>query len=77
MKPFDHVTMDMGFRRPDAAAIRSRIMSIAFKEKLKIPPTAIDALVEGTRSDIRQIVNMLSAYKTTEGSMSYDQSKDL
>lgn len=76
MKPFDNVTMDMAFRRPDAAMIRSRIMSIAFKEKLKLPPTAIDALVEGTRSDIRQIVNMLSTYTTTEASMSYDQGKD-
>lgn len=77
MRPFDQVTMDMPFRRPDANMIRSRIKSIAYKEKLDLPTTAIDALVEGTRADIRQIVNMLSTYKTTSGSMSYDESRDL
>lgn len=57
--------------------IRSRIKTIAFKEKLDIPMQAVDALVEGTRADIRQIVNMLSTYKTTSASMSFDQSRDL
>lgn len=77
MKPFDHVTLDLAFRRPEAAAIRSRIASVAFREGMKLPPNVIDALVEGTRSDIRQIINMLSTYKTTASNMSFDQSKDL
>lgn len=77
MKPFDFVTLDLGFRRPDAASIRSRIASVAFREGLKLPGNVIDALVEGTRSDIRQIINMLSTYKTTASTMSFDQSKDL
>lgn len=77
MKPFDFVTMDMGFRRPDANAVRSRIMSIAFKEGLKLPPNVIDQLVEGTHSDIRQIINMMSTYKTTQATMDFDQGKQL
>ncbi|TGZ84076.1 DNA replication factor C, large subunit [Ascodesmis nigricans] len=76
MKPFDAVCFNMPFRRPDANMIRSRIKTIAFKEKLDIPMQAVDALVEGTRADIRQIVNMLSTYKTTSASMSFDQSRD-
>lgn len=77
MKPFDFVTMDLSFRRPDANAVRSRIASIAFREGLKLPPNVIDQLVEGTRSDIRQIINMLSTYKTTATEMTFEESKDL
>lgn len=77
MKPFDFVTMDLSFRRPDANAVRSRIASIAFREGLKLPPNVIDQLVEGTRADIRQIINMLSTYKTTATEMTFEESKDL
>jgi replication factor C subunit 1 len=76
MKPFDNVTFDLGFRRPDANAIRSRIASIAFREGMKLPANVIDQLVEGTRADIRQIINMLSTYKTTATTMTFDESKD-
>ena len=75
MRPFDHVTYDLGFRRPDANAIRSRIMSIAFREGLKLPPNVIDALVEGTGSDIRQIINMISTFAVNGKNMDFDQSK--
>lgn len=75
MRPFDHVTYDLGFRRPDANAIRSRIMSIAFREGLKLPPNVIDALVEGTGSDIRQIINMISTFAVNGKNMDFDQGK--
>ena len=77
MRPFDHITLDFSFKRPDANVIRSRIASIAFREGLKLPANVIDQLVEGTRADIRQIINMLSTYKTTATEMSFEESKDL
>lgn len=77
MKPFDFVTMDLAFRRPDQNMIRSRVASIAFREGLKLSPQAIDQLSEGTHSDIRQIVNMLQTYKTTGDGMNYDESRDM
>jgi replication factor C subunit 1 len=69
--------MDMAFRRPEASMIRSRIASIAFREKMPLKSAVIDQLVEGTRADIRQIINMLSTYKTTSSTMSFEDSKDL
>lgn len=78
MKPFDHVTYELPFRRPDAQAIRSRIASIAFREGLKLPMNVIDQLVEGTHSDIRQIINMVSTFKLgREGGMTYEESKGM
>ncbi|KAJ6059496.1 uncharacterized protein N7446_000145 [Penicillium canescens] len=37
MKPFDHVTFDIPFRRPTAEQIRARLSTICFREGLKIP----------------------------------------
>lgn len=77
MKPFDSVTLDVPFKRPSVIEVRSRIMSIAYREGLKLPANVIDQLVEGTHSDIRQIINMLSTYSTTQSTMNFEEGKDL
>ncbi|GAA6060829.1 hypothetical protein JCM10212_005247 [Sporobolomyces blumeae] len=77
MKPLLNTTFQMGFKRPSANEIRSRIMSIAFREGLKIDGKVVDQLVQGSQSDIRQIVNMLATYKLGAKAMDYDQSKHL
>lgn len=77
MKPFDHVTYDLPFRRPTTDQIRSRIMTICFREGLKIPPNVINAFIEGSRSDIRQIINMLSTAKLDQDALDFDQGKKM
>jgi replication factor C subunit 1 len=57
--------------------IRSRIMSIAYKEGISIEPNAIDQLVTATHSDIRQILNLLQTWHLNESQMTYDDSKNL
>ncbi|KIY69753.1 DNA replication factor C, large subunit [Cylindrobasidium torrendii FP15055 ss-10] len=75
LKPLQATTLDMRFAKPQAAQIRSRIMTIAFKEKMKIPPNVIDQLVAGAQSDIRQVLNMLSTWKLSNNTMSFDDGK--
>jgi replication factor C subunit 1 len=77
MKPFDFVTFDLPFRRPTVDQIRSRIMTIAFREDLKIPRPVIDALIEGSHADIRQVVNMISTAKIDQVSMDFDAGKEM
>ncbi|KAL1305288.1 hypothetical protein AAFC00_002194 [Neodothiora populina] len=77
MKPFDFVTYDLPFRRPTAENIRSRISTIAFREGLKIPPNVINALIEGSGADIRQVINMVSTAKLDQTAMDYDQGKSM
>lgn len=77
MKPFDFVTYDLAFRRPTTDMIRSRISTIAFREGLKMPPNVINALIEGTGADIRQVVNMISTAKLDTQNMSFEDSKDM
>ncbi|CAN6674349.1 replication factor C subunit 1 [Trichomonascus vanleenenianus] len=77
MRPFDRVSFDIPFRKPEAAQIRSRLLSICHREGVKVDASVIDQLVESTRGDIRQILNLLSTYARTEKSMNFDQSKGI
>ncbi|KAJ9210303.1 hypothetical protein DTO166G4_8078 [Paecilomyces variotii] len=77
MKPFDHVTFDLPFRRPTADQIRARLSTICFREGLKIPPQVLDGLIEGTHADIRQVINMLSTVKLDQQNLDYDKGKEL
>lgn len=77
MRPFDHVTYELPFRRPTADQIRARLSTICYREGLKIPPQVLDGLIEGTRSDIRQIVNMLSTVKLDHQNLDFDRGKEM
>ncbi|KAI9681487.1 MAG: hypothetical protein M1817_002771 [Caeruleum heppii] len=77
MKPFDHVTYEMAFRRPTTQDIRSRIGTICYREGLKLPPQVIDGLIEGSHADIRQIINMISQVKLDQEAMDFDQGKSM
>lgn len=77
MKPFDHVTADFGFRRPTTDMIRSRIASICYKEGMRLPPMVINAIIEGTHADIRQIINMISTIKLDNKDVDFTDSKQM
>jgi replication factor C subunit 1 len=77
MKPFDFVTYDLPFRRPTTDMIRSRIMTILYREQLNIPLNVVNALIEGTNADIRQVVNMISTAKLNEEELNFQSGKDM
>lgn len=77
MKPFAFVTYEVMFRRPTVDQVRSRIATICHREGLKLPMNVIDALIEGSNKDIRQIINMISTAKLDQASMDFDQGKSM
>lgn len=77
MKPFDYVTFDLPFRRPTVDQVRSRIMTIAFREGLKMPAPVVNALIEGSHADIRQVVNMISTAKLDQEAMDFSKGKEM
>ena len=77
MKPFDHVAFDLPFRRPTVDQIRQRIMTICYREKLKVPANVVNALIEGSHADIRQVINMLSTAKLDQDAMDFDSGKEM
>ncbi|KAG2116771.1 replication factor RFC1 C terminal domain-containing protein [Suillus discolor] len=77
LKPLIANTFGMTFRRPEAQAVRSRIMTIAYKEKMKIPANVVDQLISGSQSEIRQVLNMLSTWRLSSSSMDFHEAKNL
>ncbi|KAL2872732.1 replication factor C subunit 1 [Aspergillus lucknowensis] len=77
MKPFDHVTFEIPFRRPTVEQIRARLSTICFREGLKIPAQVLDSLIEGTHADIRQVINMLSTVKLDQENLDFDKGKQM
>ncbi|QLQ81472.1 hypothetical protein HG537_0F02330 [Torulaspora globosa] len=77
MRPFDRVCLDIQFRRPDANSIKARLMTIAVREKFKLDPNVIDRLVQATRGDIRQIINLLSTVSTTSKEIGHSNISDI
>ncbi|KAJ7265994.1 replication factor RFC1 C terminal domain-containing protein [Mycena haematopus] len=77
LKPLIASTFSLPFSRPPANLIRSRLMTIAFKEKMQIPANVIDQLVAGSQSDIRQVLNMLSTWRLSSNTMNFDEGQTL
>ncbi|KAF8907193.1 DNA replication factor C, large subunit [Mucidula mucida] len=77
LKPLQATTFGMSFQKPQANQVRSRIMTITFKEKMDLPGNVIDQLITGSQSDIRQVLNMLSTWKLSSSKMTFDEGKTL
>ncbi|KAF6743059.1 purine nucleotide binding protein [Ephemerocybe angulata] len=77
LNPLKGTTFNLPFQKPQVQSIRSRIMTIVFKENLKIPANVVDQLITGAQSDIRQVLNMLSTWKLSNSTMNFDESKDI
>lgn len=53
------------------------VLKAVSREKMKIPANVLDQLIEGAQSDIRQILNMLSTWRLSSDTMTFDEGKDL
>ncbi|KAM8939515.1 replication factor C subunit 1 [Pelodytes ibericus] len=66
---------DLRFQRPRVEQIKGAMMSVAFKEGLKIPPPAMNEIILGANQDIRQVLHNLSMWCSSSKSLSYDEAK--
>ena len=72
MQPLYSTTFNMTFSKPTVQQIRSRMLSIAFREKLQIPTEVMDQLILAAQSDLRLVINMLSTWRLSSQRMSFD-----
>ncbi|XP_053560024.1 replication factor C subunit 1 isoform X2 [Bombina bombina] len=66
---------DLRFQRPRVEQIKGAMMSVAFKEGLKIPPPAMNEIILGANQDIRQVLHNLSMWCSRSKELSYDEAK--
>jgi len=67
---------DLRFTRIQKNSLIAPMISIAKKEDLNIEPNAMEALIERTNGDIRQILNVMQMWKLEKSSMSYIDMKE-
>ncbi|XP_038948447.1 replication factor C subunit 1 isoform X7 [Rattus norvegicus] len=70
-----HYCFDLRFQRPRVEQIKSAMLSIAFKEGLKIPPPAMNEIILGANQDVRQVLHNLSMWCAQSKVLTYDQAK--
>uniref|UniRef100_A0AAQ5YH70 Replication factor C subunit 1 n=1 Tax=Amphiprion ocellaris TaxID=80972 RepID=A0AAQ5YH70_AMPOC len=64
---------DLRFQRPRVEQIKGAMMSIAFKEGIKIPPPALNEIILASNQDVRQVIHNLSMWSAKDKVMTYDQ----
>lgn len=60
MRSLVNYCYDLRFNKPRLEQIKGPIMSICFKEKIKLPPAKVEEIISATNNDIRQTLNHLS-----------------
>ena len=53
---------DLRFQRPKVEQIRAMVMSICFKEGVKVSPNLINEIIEMSNFDIRQVIHYFSVF---------------
>merc|ERR1712071_234645 len=66
---------DLKFSKPRVEQIRGAMMSICFKEGVKLKPEALDEIAAGANQDIRQVLHHLSMLSCKEKTLSTAQAK--
>uniref|UniRef100_A0A8C6LCJ7 Replication factor C subunit 1 n=1 Tax=Nothobranchius furzeri TaxID=105023 RepID=A0A8C6LCJ7_NOTFU len=66
---------DLRFQRPRLEQIKGAMMSIAYKEGLKIPPPALNEIILASNQDVRQVIHNLSMWSAKDKVMTYDRCK--
>lgn len=60
MRSLVNYCYDLRFSRPRLEQIKGAMMTICFKEKIKLPPGGIEEIISATNNDIRQTINHLT-----------------
>ncbi|GAB1600582.1 replication factor C subunit 1-like [Argonauta hians] len=66
---------DLRFNRPHLAQIKAAMMTLAFKEGLKISPPALNEIILASNHDIRQVIHNLFMWSSSDKNISYDEAK--
>ncbi|XP_071552942.1 replication factor C subunit 1 [Panulirus ornatus] len=66
---------DLRFSKPRIEQIRGPMMSICFREGIKIKPDALDQVIIGANHDVRQILHHLSVWSSNQQTLNVDDMK--
>ncbi|XP_064460970.1 replication factor C subunit 1-like isoform X2 [Ornithodoros turicata] len=66
---------DLRFYRPQVKQIQASMMSIAYKEGIKVTPAAVQEIIVASNQDVRQVLHNLSLWSARTKGLSIEQAK--
>ncbi|VDP43392.1 unnamed protein product [Soboliphyme baturini] len=66
---------DLRFHKPQVQQIRGAMMSIAYKEHLRISSASMDLIIETCRHDIRQVLYVLSVIAASQNEINFHDAR--
>ena len=67
---------DLRFQKPRAEQIKGAMMSVCFKEGVKIEPAALMEMIIASGQDVRQVLHNLSLWSALDKPLSLDVAKE-
>ncbi|TFK90047.1 RFC1-domain-containing protein [Polyporus arcularius HHB13444] len=75
LKPLISASYNMVFSRPDTFAVRSRVLSILYRERVTVPVHVVEQLIQGAQSDVRQVLNILQMWTVLKHGMGTEEGR--
>ncbi|KAL0275125.1 UNVERIFIED_CONTAM: hypothetical protein PYX00_003084 [Menopon gallinae] len=75
MRSLVNYCFDLRYPRPRVEQIKGAMMSVCFKEGLKIPSEALEEIIINANQDVRQVLHNLSLWTAKEKVVSKEQAK--
>ncbi|KAL5014468.1 hypothetical protein ScPMuIL_008738 [Solemya velum] len=75
MRTLSNYCFDLRFQKPRLEQIKAAMMTMAFKEGLKIPAPALNEIIQSSNHDIRQVIHNISMWTSGDKTISYEQAK--
>lgn len=76
MRSLVNYCFDLRFHKPRIEQVKAAMMSIAYKEGLKIAPPSLDQIIHAANFDIRQIIHNISMLSADDKCVSFEQAKE-
>nr|CAB3265534.1 replication factor C subunit 1-like [Phallusia mammillata] len=75
MRSLTNHCFDLRFQRPRVEQITGAVMSICYKEGMKVQAPAVQAIIKGCNQDVRQVLHNMNMIKSNNNSLNYDDAK--
>uniref|UniRef100_UPI00358E64FA replication factor C subunit 1 n=1 Tax=Myxine glutinosa TaxID=7769 RepID=UPI00358E64FA len=75
IRSLSNYCFDLRFQRPRMEQIKGAMMSVTFKENIRVPPPALQEIILAANHDIRQILHNLSMWSAANKTLNYDEVK--
>uniref|UniRef100_A0A2L2Y705 Replication factor C subunit 1 n=1 Tax=Parasteatoda tepidariorum TaxID=114398 RepID=A0A2L2Y705_PARTP len=75
IRSLSNYCFDLRFQRPRVEQIKAAMMSIAFKEHIKVSPEALQDVIVASNQDVRQVLHNMSMWSAKSKGLTSEQTK--